>query len=155
MDQREELLKQFGSILVEEIKPLAKRFSDSVVAETTNKSLAIKASKYISTLVDGRRPTSAGALKGSPTLQEILLDWIKANSITPRESNMSQLALSWAMATSMHHYGDRLYQQGGGRNIFAEVLNENRFTSFASMVGDQEKRVIAESAFKKFDELKL
>lgn len=148
MSERTEILKQFGDTLLVEMKPIAKRFAPSLELQVGEKGMTIKASPYISTLVDGRKPTSIGAIKGDPTLQEILYDWIQENSITPREAGMSQEALSWAMANSMHAHGDRLYQQGGGNDIFAQVLNANRINSVSSLLGDSERKVVAESVFK-------
>jgi hypothetical protein len=148
MDTRGELLKQFGEILVADMIPLAKRFAPTIAAENTDVSLEIKASPYISTLIDGRRPTSPLAKKGDPTLQEILLAWILERNITPREPTMTQTALSWAMANSMHTHGDKLYQMGGGRDIFAEVLNTNRINSLAGLLADRDQRIIAETTLK-------
>ena len=148
MSQRSDILKQFGEVLLEDMKPLAKRFAPTLELKVEDLSMEIKASPYISTLVDGRRPTSPSAPKGDPTLQEILYEWIQFNSITPNEAGMSQEALSWAMATSMHKYGDRLYQRGGGRDVFAEVLSESRIKNVSSLLGDNEQKFISESVFK-------
>lgn len=143
-----EILRQFGEEITAEVRAVARRFAPTVELQLDDTVVEVKASPYINTLVDGRRPTSPAAPKGDPTLQEILLGWIQENGIVPREENMSQTALSWAMANSMHKYGDKLYQQGGGRDVFAGILTQSRVDSLASILGTEAERTLAETTLK-------
>lgn len=145
--EREELLQQFAEILVGDVKAVAKRFAPTVIGETTDKSVAVKASPYISTLIDGRRPTRPNAPKGNPTLREAIYDWIVTNNIQGRDG-ITQESLSWAISQSIHRYGDRLYQRGGGNDIFASVLTQSRLDSFANLVGDKALKAVTETAIK-------
>jgi len=143
-----DILKQFGGDLLIEVKSVSKGFAPSVELDVSKKSFEIKASPYIGTLIHGRKPTKGGASKGSPTLRELIFNWIKKHNITPREANMTQEALSYAMSKSIHNYGTKLYQQGGGANIFDQILSEGRIKAFTTVVADIESKAVAESVFK-------
>ena len=136
-----EILQQFGEALVPEIKKVSKGFADTIEMEVDDDSLTIYASPYISVLIDGRAPTKSGAKRGSPTLQQSLRDWIDRHSIAPRPNDKGKIPtldqLSWAMSKSIHLYGDRLYQQGGGNNIFDGVITESRIDTLLNMVGEK------------------
>lgn len=131
-----------------DVKSVSKGFAPTVELEVSDKSFEIKASQYIGTLIHGRKPTRGGASKGSPTLREMIYAWIKRHNITPREPNMTQEALSYAMSNSIHRFGTKLYQQGGGANVFDQVLNEGRIKAFTDVVGEKEAGAVAESVFK-------
>lgn len=148
MAEYSDILKQFGESLLIDVKSVSKGFAPTVELDVSEKSFEIKASPYIGTLIHGRKPTKVGASKGSPTLREMIYDWIKKHNITPREPNMTQEALSYAMSNSIHRYGTKLYQQGGGANIFDQVLNEGRIKAFTDVVGQREAGAVAESVFK-------
>ena len=58
---------------------------------------------YMFNLIHGRGPTTGGA-GGGQTLQQKLLEWVKARGIgEPSE----QESISWAMAKHMHNKGNR------------------------------------------------
>lgn len=142
-----DILKQFGEDLLIEVKAVSKGFAPTVELDVSEKSFEIKASPYIGVLIHGRKPTKSRSA-GSPTLRELIYNWIKKHDITPKEKNMTQEALSYAISKSIHMYGTRLYQQGGGANIFDQVLNEGRIKAFTTIVADNEANAVAESVFK-------
>lgn len=140
-----EILKQFGEEVTDEVRAVARRFAPSVELFLDDTLVQVKASPYINTLVDGRRPTSPTAPKGDPTLQEALYLWIKETNIQPDDPDMTQLALSWAFATSIHKHGDRLYQHGGGRDVFANILSNERIGSLSAILGTEAERTLVET----------
>ena len=146
MRTNKEILQQFADVIVPEMKAVSKRFADSIEAEVTDTSLVITASPYIRTLIDGRGPTSAGAKRGNPTLQQIIRKWIDDKGITPRIDKSGRLPtkdqLSWAISKSIHLYGDRLYQRGGGNNIYDSIITPQRIDNLLSLLADQYYTII-------------
>ena len=136
-----EILQQFASALVPQIKKVSKRFAPSVASEVTDKTMVISASPYIMTLVDGRAPTSSGAKKGNPTLQQIIRAWIDTKSISPRPNANGKIPtleqLSWAISKSIHKKGDLLYQRGGGNNIFDAIITQSRIDALLSQFSEK------------------
>jgi len=130
------ILEQFAGVLVPELKSVSGRFAPSIEAEIDSDGLTIYANEYITTLIDGRRPTSSGAKKGNPTLQQILLDWIESKGIQPREKTMTTIQLSWAMSKSMHQKGDLLWQRGGKNNRFGAIITKNRIDNLMNLLSD-------------------
>lgn len=139
MDNIKPILEQFAEALKADIKSVSKRFKDTIESIITESSIEINGSPYISVLIDGRKPTRPNAPKGNPTLQEILHLWIQEKGIVARANEngkvISQLSLSWAMAKSMHLKGDSLYQRGGGNNIFAGIVTQQRLNAFSNSIG--------------------
>lgn len=121
----EEILKKLGEELALEMKMKVPRVSgktaDSIEVQSDATSFTILGDKTIGALINGRKPTSASAPKGSPTLQEKIFEWIKIKGIQPNEPSMSQLSLSWAISKSIHKNGYK-----GKGNFFEQVLNQNR-----------------------------
>lgn len=132
-----EILQQFVNEIVPELKAVSKGFADSIESEVTNTGFEITASPFISVLVDGRGPTKSGAKKGSPTLQEIMLEVINKKSIVPRPNNKGRIPtleqLSWAMSQSIHMKGTLLFQRGGGADIFDDIITKNRIDSLQTL----------------------
>ena len=132
-----EILQQFVDKLVPEIQAVTKRFAPSIEAKVTDTTATIYGSKYISTLIDGRAPTSSNAKKGSPTLQQILFEWAKEKGINPKPDVNGKIPtveqMSWAMSISMHKKGDLLYQRGGGNNIFEDIITQQRIDNLLNL----------------------
>lgn len=132
-----EILQQFVDKLVPEIQSVTKRFAPSIEAKVTETTATIYGSKYISTLIDGRAPTSSNAKKGSPTLQQILFEWAKEKGINPKPDAKGNIPtveqMSWAMSISMHKKGDLLYQRGGGNNIFEDIITQQRIDNLLNL----------------------
>ncbi len=133
MENIKPILEQFAEALTKDVKSVTKRFSPTIENVVSDTGFAILGSPYISTLIDGRPPTSATAKKGNPTLQEIIYKWVQDKGITAKVNEqgkaVSQLSLSWAISNSIHMHGDLLYQRGGGNNIFSSIINQNRLNA--------------------------
>lgn len=146
MRTNKEILQQFADVIVPEMKAVSKRFADSIEVEVSESTLLITASPYIRTLIDGRGPTSLNAVKGNPTLQQIIRKWIDEKGITPRIDKNGRLPtkdqLSWAISKSIHMYGDRLYQRGGGNNIYDSIITPQRIDNLLSLLADQYYTII-------------
>ena len=140
MSSLKEIFQKFVDLVEPEIKQVSKRFAPSIESEVRDDSFTIYASPYIRVLIDGRKPTSPSAPKGSPTLQQILLEWIREKSIQPDKPTMTQEQLSWAISRSMHKKGDLLYQsiQNGGptNNIFDKILTTERENKLLSLISE-------------------
>jgi hypothetical protein len=136
-----EILKEFAEKLVPELKEVSGRFADSIEYELEEDVLTVYASPYISTLIDGRPPTSSNATKGNPTLQQIIRKWIDQKGIIPQASPSGKVPtleqLSWAISKSIHMKGDLLYQRGGGNNIFDGIITETRMKNLLNLVGEK------------------
>ena len=136
-----EILQQFVDKLVPEIQAVTKRFAPSIEAKVTDTTATIYGSKYISTLIDGRAPTSSNAKKGSPTLQQILFEWAKSKGINPKPDAKGNIPtveqMSWAMSISMHKKGDLLYQRvkngGTPNNIFEDIITQQRIDNLLNL----------------------
>lgn len=139
-DTTKEILEQFAEKIIPELKAVSKRFADSIEYQATDKTLEITANKHIVTLIDGRPPTSSNPEIGPKSLQQIILEWIPTKNIVPRAGANGIVPtitqLSWAISKSIHRDGDRLYQQGGGNDIFAGIITENRLNSLVNLIGD-------------------
>ncbi len=141
MKTDKEILQQFASEIVPELKAVSKRFAPSIESVIDETSVTIYASPYIRTLIDGRGPTRANAPKGNPTLQQIIRKWIDERSISPRPNAAGKIPtldqLSWAISKSIHAHGDLLYQRGGGNNIFESILTDSRIDNLLNLFGQK------------------
>lgn len=144
-----EIIKQFGDRLVDDVKKALPKVSGktaaSVKIDYTDDGFSITGNASIGALVNGRKPTKSGAKKGSPTLQESILEWVQALSIQPREESMTQLQLSWAISNSIHRKGTI-----GRPDMFDDVLNSNRFDSLAKTLLNEQSTVISSQILKQW-----
>jgi len=130
----ENIIKQFAENLEKDIKaaiPVATGSTrDSVhTVFRSKKGFDIFVGSQINQIINGRGPTKPGAKKGNPTLQQMMLEYIKAKSIRPREAGMTELQLSWAFAMSIHKKGFK-----GRGNIFANIITKTRIDSFTNVL---------------------
>lgn len=159
MTQRDrEILDQLASVIVPELQNLSKSFAPTIGSEiketSTGFEFIIYGGKYIGVLVDGRKPTSTGAKKGNPTLQQIILAWIESKGITPRPTDSGKIPttteLSWAISKSIHENGTRLYQMGGGNNIFDTIITNARIDNVLNLLGDSQMFGIESKVLREF-----
>lgn len=133
-------LKEIFQRFIDEVEPQIKQvvgsFAPTIESEVKDYSFTIYASPYIRVLIDGRKPTREGAAKGNPTLQMVILDWIRRKSIQPDKPNMTQEGLSWAISKSIHKRGTLLYQRGGGNRIFDNILTVDKEEKLLSLISD-------------------
>jgi len=131
-----EIFQRFVDEVELQIKQVVGSFVPTIESEVKDYSFTIYASPYIRVLIDGRKPTSQGASKGNPTLQMVILEWIRRKSIQPDKPNMTQESLSWAISKSIHKRGTLLYQRGGGNRIFDNILTVDKEEKLLSLISD-------------------
>lgn len=136
MSSLKEIFQRFIDEVEPQIKQVVGSFAPTIESEVKDYSFTIYASPYIRVLIDGRKPTREGAAKGNPTLQMVILDWIRRKSIQPDKPNMTQEGLSWAISKSIHKRGTLLYQRGGGNRIFDNILTVDREEKLLSLISD-------------------
>lgn len=124
--------------------------------EVTDTTGIITAWKYINVLEYGRRPTKAGAKKGSPTLQQELLKWIESKGIVAKATTgkkpITQEALSWAMSRSIHKKGNLLWQQlqGQSNGLLSNVVSQQRINALLGAFGDKYRSQVSSAIVKQF-----
>ena len=137
----EEIFKQFSETIIPELQKVSGRFASSITSDYSEDTLTISASPFIRVLIDGRRPTSAGARTGNPTLQQIIRKWIDEKGITPKAKANGIIPtkdqLSWAISKSIHVNGTLLWQRGGGNNIFDSILTSQRINNLLNLLANQ------------------
>ena len=129
-----QIIKQFAENLEKDIKkavPVATGSTRDSVHTVFRKEegFDIYIGSQINQIIDGRKPTSPGAKKGDPTLQERMLEYIRAKSIRPKESGMTDVQLSWVFANSIHKKGYK-----GHGNIFANIITKTRIDSLTRTI---------------------
>ena len=143
------IIKRFGDKLVIDIQKAIPKATgetaDSVYIEFTKSGFIIRGGAQIDAIIDGRKPTSAGAKKSNPTLQQSVLKWIKAKGIRPKETSMSDISLSWVISNSIHKNGYK-----GKGNIFKTVFTASRFSSLTESLIKNKAIAIQSNVIKEF-----
>lgn len=151
MQSDEQIIQELMDRLVKEVKyslPIATgRTAKSVhgVQDKDGMGFQILGGLQIGALINGRKPTSSGAKKGSPSLQEAILEWIEAKSIQPKETSMTQLQLSWAISQSIHRHGTE-----GNPHLFDDVFNGNSIREAGKKLLVQRSHQIKSDILKQF-----
>ena len=104
---------------------------------------------YMHNLIVGRGPSTKSGGETGQTLQQSILEWIKAKGITPDEPNMSQESLSWAISKHMHKKGNQgvspsgLGRFAGGKNtgLLANHISESRIESVIDLIGEAQQEL--------------
>lgn len=140
----EEHIKKTLESIVEDIKKnlrangqYASGHTESLFAvEVSMKNNVITGSilgpEYIQSLITGRGPTLGGQ-SGGMTLQQKILEWIKAKGI-PTDDPVSA---SWAISKHIHKYGTQLYQRSGDTGILANNITDSRISAMIGVVADK------------------
>jgi hypothetical protein len=149
-EESKDIIKQFGNNLLKDMKaavPSATgKTRDSLNIEFTKTGFIIRGGAQIGAIIDGRKPTKQGAKKGNPTLRDEILEWIKAKSIQPRESSMSQETLAFLISRSIHKNG-----YPGKGNIFKSVITASRIASLTETLITNEALAIQSNLIKEFN----
>jgi hypothetical protein len=158
MQEHSEALDQLMKGMAEEIKGRIPSVTGKTAAAVEVETKVTQVGLYenvkselrvpISLLVQetGRGPTKTKTA-GSPTLQEIILQWIQSRGIVPNEAKMTQEQLSFAMATKIHNEGNKFFRDSPTgykkSGIISDSVNEQRldttFDVFMDKVRDQLK----------------
>lgn len=140
------ILKQFGEVLLTDVKSVIPIVTGKTAEQTELKSnevrIQILVAPYIKSLIDGRKPTREGAKSSGESLYSKILEWVKAKGIQPREQSMSQKSLAYVITRSIHLNGTKLFQEGGGNRIFDTVLTTARINSLASLIAESKQKDI-------------
>ena len=149
----QEILKQYSDNLVTEIKEaipkVTGKTAESVAAHVYKDGFYIDANASLVTLIDGRRPTGEGAAEGDPKLYDIILEWIGNKGIVP-DGDMSEETLAFLITRSIHRHGTRLYQMGGGNNLFKEVINDSKIDLLVAMLAENKTIEVSSDIIKQF-----
>lgn len=146
-----EIIRQFGDALLIDMKKAIPSAtgktaeSMEIVYDKNGLGFKIIGGQQIGAIIDGRGPTKPGAKAGPVTVQEQILEWIKAKNIQPKESITSQLSLSWAISTAIHKNGTR-----GKGNIFDKVITDARINSVSKTLLDSKNTVTGSDVIQKF-----
>lgn len=156
-DRTQEILTQFANALAVDIKEaipkVTGKTAESVEVRMYDKGFEIAANASVVTLVDGRKPTSSGATAGDPTLYEIILQWIQDAGIRPREENMTEESLAFVISRSIHEKGTRLYQQGGGRNLFQTAITDAKLDLLVASLAENKSIEVSSDIIKQFKQI--
>ena len=130
--------EQFATTLREEVirnllrsgRKVTGKTLESITQDITLTGFIIYAAEYIMVLDTGRSPTRSDKA-GTPTLREILLQWIKDRGIIPNEGTKDEnyKGLAYVMARKIHNEGSLIYRTGPTGDIL-NVLTENRIDAF-------------------------
>lgn len=160
MTEIEEAMRQFIDGLTEELKAnvpsvtgkTASQIEGTVEAKGSGEFVNVKGEIVAPiTLVvreTGRGPTKT-KVAGDPTLQEIILEWLKASGKRPNDPKMTLEQLSWAIATKMHQEGDKLYRSAPTgykkTGVISDVINDERLDSFFNVFLDKSSEIVKKS----------
>ena len=103
----------------------------------------ILANHYTKQLVEGRPPTSTTS-PSSPTLKEVIEQWIIDKGITPIEQNMKISSLAFLIARKIHREGTQ-YFKDGGIDLVDAVITSARLQEIINKVTEfHVSRVVSE-----------
>lgn len=111
MGVQKQLLEKLGESLVvqfrKSIEPVkaSGRTAESIHAVATDTEVEVLAARNIWAIEDGRKPTSAGAKKGNPTLFEAIKEWAQAKGIVNNINDPKQLGIVYAITKKIHKEG--------------------------------------------------
>lgn len=111
MSIQKPLLEQLGKTLVGQFRTniasmrASGRTMDSIHAIATENTLQVLALQQIGTAEYGRKPTSAGAEKGNPTLFEAIKEWAQIRGIVTNINDKKQLGIVYAITKHIHKNG--------------------------------------------------
>lgn len=111
MGVQQQLLEKLGQSLVvqfrKSIEPVKAtgRTAESIHAVATDTEVEVLAARNIWAIEDGRKPTSAGAKKGNPTLFEAIKEWAQAKGIVNNINDPKQLGIVYAITKKIHKEG--------------------------------------------------
>lgn len=151
-DQTQIILARYAAALTEDIKEaipkVTGKTADSVTPRVYDKGFEISANASLVTLIDGRKPTSS-TTAGNPTLKEIILQWIKDKPLAIPEG-FTEETLAFVIARSIHNKGTRLYQLGGGNNLFKTVITDARIDLLVAQLAENKAIEVSSEVVKQF-----
>lgn len=113
------------------------------VKETEDKlTMRISGSPWFFTLETGRKPTKPNAKKGDPTLIEKIKRWVlvKGIDISP-----------YAITKKIHNKGTKLYRQGGRKDIFSNVITEEKVRDIQDQIANITLKATADGIIERYN----
>lgn len=116
MGVQQQLLEKLGQSLVMQFRDSIEqvrasgRTSESIHAVATDYEVEVLADRHIWALEDGRKPTSAGATRGNPTLYERIKEWMQYRSVFSALEGKERDSVAWAITKKIHEGGTALYR---------------------------------------------
>lgn len=166
-------MSEISSLLTQFLTQIAKEIRDGLpsVSGKTRESVTVEvrqegdsifggltgyilAPSWIGVFERGRGPTSPGAVKGSPTLQQKLKVWIETKNFrwtkTIKKGGASIVRaltteqMSWAMAIKMHREGNALFRRlaGGQTLVITGPMGEARINAFTKVFAEKYGRLV-------------
>lgn len=140
-----EIMSQFGKVLLQDLKDNTPgSVQDELkLEEVSDNGFKITGPYWIGVFEKGRGPTRSGAKRGSPTLQEQILNWIESKGIKGEAKDGKKAPdstqLSWAISNYIHKHGNKLYRElnGGKTDYFDSVFTPDRLNAFSKVYGDK------------------
>ena len=119
-----QILTNQGQSFVEQIKAntpkvtgkTAQSVGYEVRATRDEITLTITAKPFFRVVETGRGPTRENYVKGEKSLVEAIKEWLSALG--------KEQGMAYAIAKSIHKKGTKLYQQGGRKDVFSNVLTD-------------------------------
>jgi hypothetical protein len=122
---------------------------DFTVSHTANTAeLQITAKKFFRVVETGRGPTKSGASKSTPSLVDAIKEWLKAKG-------ESDVGMAYAISKRIHKKGTKLYQQGGRKDVFSNVLNERAIDKLGRNLQDAIAEYYLQDFIKNLEKNKL
>lgn len=162
-----EIVNQFLTQLASEMRAhlkhpdgtTGKLFEVSITEKGDDLSTTIQgnllAPSYVENLEHGRGPT-VNTQPSTPTLQQAILQWVKANSfsfpLAPKTTYGHAIknaeALSWAIAIKIHNEGMKAPAPG----ILSDVLTQDRIEAFMKVFESSVNKIIFQQLIKDFQQ---
>lgn len=141
-----EIFQQAGSGIVAEIQANMKaarrdasgRFSRSLRIQATDDRLTVFSAPYAYFIEQGRGITRATS-PGTPTLQEIIKQWMRDKGIVPNEGTEEKHynSVAFLIARKIHNEGTLLRRRGGRSGVITRAINPSRILSISRAFGDK------------------
>lgn len=153
-----EIMSQFGKALLQDLKDNTPgSVQDELkLEEVSDNGFKITGPYWIGVFEKGRGPTRSGAKRGSPTLQEQILNWIESKGIKGEAKDGKKAPdstqLSWAISNYIHKHGNKLYRElnGGKTDYFDSVFTDDRIETFMKVYGTKYLTSIGSDIVDKF-----
>jgi len=131
----ETLVSEMVSNLTRSGRRVTGKTIDSIKQSVSRTGFIIYAAHHILTLDTGRRPTKS-TTKGTPSLRDILLQWIKDRGIVPKVPDGKAIkdyhyrGLAYVMARKIHNEGNLIWRTQRPTGDILNVLSEKRIDAY-------------------------
>lgn len=117
----EALKERIAQNIIEQGKNATGKTIASMYVEVDGEHYRLIGRPYFAALQTGRQPTPPGTPPSVPTLQQAILEWVEAKGLA---NGNEAVSLSWAISKSIHQKGTKLWQRGGGDDVYSSAIDE-------------------------------